>query len=194
MDRRPAGHLKAVLFERHGISSFVAHEDIKPTEEWQEEIEKALFSMDAIAAILSPEFRNSNWTDHEVGVCLGRGVLVVPIRYGLDPYGLIGKYQGLQGIGRTLGKVTESVFDTLVRNQRTRLRLVSCLVEQFLPSGSKDAAIGRLQLLFRADEIGHEHLDKIREKTSSSEVRKGQRGDRHRQRTSGQARCRTGFD
>lgn len=168
-DKLSAGRLKAAL-HRHGISSFVAHEDIRPTEEWQGEIEKALFSMDALAAILSPGFRNSHWTDHEVGVALGRGVLVLPIRYGLDPYGLMGKYQGLPGKGKNLGEVTESVFATLVRNQRTRVRLVSCLVEQFLVSGSKDLAVAKLNLLFRAEGIGHEDLDKIREKTSRSEI------------------------
>jgi len=168
-DKLSATRLKATL-GRHGISSFVAHEDIKPTEEWQDEIERALFSMDALAAILSPGFRNSHWTDHEVGVALGRGVLVLPIRYGLDPYGLIGKYQGLPGKGKNLGAVTESLFATLMRNPRTRVRLVSCLVDQFLVSGLKDLALAKLELLSRAEEIGQEHLDRIREKTSGTEI------------------------
>ena len=38
------------------ISGFVAHEDIEPTREWMIEIEKALFSMDALAALVTPEF------------------------------------------------------------------------------------------------------------------------------------------
>lgn len=45
--------------EDYGISSFVAHEDIEPTKEWQQEIEKAFFSMDALAAILTPNFNDS---------------------------------------------------------------------------------------------------------------------------------------
>jgi hypothetical protein len=57
-----------------GISSFVAHVDIEPTKPWLDEIESALLSMDALAAILTPGFKESNWTDHEVGVAIGRGV------------------------------------------------------------------------------------------------------------------------
>lgn len=67
-----------------GISAFVAHVDIEPTKEWLSEIEKALYSMDALAAILMPGFHESNWTDHEVGIAVGRDVLVIPIRKGLD--------------------------------------------------------------------------------------------------------------
>lgn len=81
----------------YGISAFVAHEDIEPTEEWQREIERALFSMDALAAILTADFPDSAWTDQEVGVALGREVPVIGVRLGKDPYGLMGKRQGLGG-------------------------------------------------------------------------------------------------
>lgn len=43
-----------------GISSFVAHSDIEPTAEWQNEIEFALLSMDAVAAILTPALMRVN--------------------------------------------------------------------------------------------------------------------------------------
>jgi hypothetical protein len=63
-----------------GVSCFVAHEDIHPTREWQNEIENALFSMDALAALMTEEFHNSNWTDQEVGVAFGRGVPIIVIK------------------------------------------------------------------------------------------------------------------
>jgi len=79
----------------YGVSCFVAHEDINPTIEWQVEIENALFSMDSLVALLTDEFHNSNWTDQEVGVAVGRGIPIIPIKLGKDPYGFIGKYQAL---------------------------------------------------------------------------------------------------
>lgn len=84
-------------FARCGIAAFVAHEDIEPTEEWQREIERALFSMDTLVALLSEDFHGSSWTDQEVGVAIGRGVPLIAIRLGLDPYGLMGKGQGVGG-------------------------------------------------------------------------------------------------
>ena len=90
------GSLKKQL-AAFGISCFVAHEDIEPTKQWQSEIEKALFSMHALVPFLTDDFHNSHWTDQENGVAIGRGIPVIPIRLGTDPYGFIGKYQAVQG-------------------------------------------------------------------------------------------------
>lgn len=78
-----------------GISAFVAHADIPETEEWQEQIENALASMDAFVALLTKDFHDSAWTDQEVGYALGRGVSLIAVKWGRDPYGFIGKFQGL---------------------------------------------------------------------------------------------------
>ena len=78
-----------------GVSCFVAHEDIHPTKDWQNEIENALSSMDALVALMTENFQDSDWTDQEVGYAFGRGVPIVSIKLGKDPYGFIGKFQAL---------------------------------------------------------------------------------------------------
>lgn len=78
-----------------GVSCFVAHEDIHPTQEWQNEIEHALASMDAFVALMTDAFHDSLWTDQEVGYAFGRGIPIVSMRLGRDPYGFIGKFQAL---------------------------------------------------------------------------------------------------
>lgn len=78
-----------------GISCFVAHEDIPPTHEWQNEIENALSSMDVLIALMTENFHESDWTDQEVGYALGQGIQVVPVKLGRDPYGFIGKFQAV---------------------------------------------------------------------------------------------------
>ena len=55
-DKEFAASLKVSL-ERRGIASFVAHEDIEPMREWELEIERALFSMDVLVALLTEGFR-----------------------------------------------------------------------------------------------------------------------------------------
>jgi len=75
-----------------GVSCFVAHEDIHPGHEWQDEIENALASMDGFAALLTEGFHDSAWTDQEVGYALARGVPMIAVRLGRDPYGFIGKF------------------------------------------------------------------------------------------------------
>lgn len=105
-----------------GISAFVAHADIQPTKAWQDEIENALASMDGFAALMTDKFHESDWTDQEVGYALARGVTIVALRLGRDPYGFIGKFQGVaaewQNASEELAKVLirdGRMFDAYVR-------------------------------------------------------------------------------
>jgi len=80
-DKALVSEVKTQLSE-YGVDSFVAHEDIEPTKEWVTEIEIALASCHAAVAFLTPEFHTSKWTDQELGYCVRRGVLIVPIGLG----------------------------------------------------------------------------------------------------------------
>ena len=100
----------------YGITCFVAHEDIQPLQEWQSEIEVALFTMDALIALLTEGFRGSDWTDQEIGVAVGRQVPIFPIRLGEDPYGFIGKYQALQGAGKTSMAIGDEILGHVMQN------------------------------------------------------------------------------
>lgn len=153
-----------------GISAFVAHEDIEPTKEWQDEIERALFSMQALAAILTPGFHESRWTDQEMGVAIGRGLLVVPIRRGLDPYGFIGKSQGLQAAGKTVGQVAEALYVVLAANAQTTGALADAIVSLMLFSHAQGQAKHWLGLLARFERIPLTALHKLREGALQSEA------------------------
>jgi hypothetical protein len=120
----------------YGITSFVAHEDIEPTKEWQREIEIALKTMDGLAALLTPGFHESKWTDQEVGVAIGRSVPILSIRYGLDPYGFIGKYQGLQGLRKDLMQISKAILMVLLKNENSQQKMVHGLVYSFIESES----------------------------------------------------------
>ena len=93
--KKEAAALKAEM-KLFGISSFVAHEDITPTREWQDEIEAALETMDAFVALLTKDFHDSLWTDQEVGFAVARGIPIIGVKLGRDPYGFIAKFQGLR--------------------------------------------------------------------------------------------------
>lgn len=107
-----------------GVSCFVAHEDIHPTKAWQDEIENALASMDAFVALLSEDFHKSLWTDQEVGYAFARGVPIIAVRLGLDPYGFIGKFQGLTS---TWPKAAQEIAKLLVKHDRMFTSYVSAL-------------------------------------------------------------------
>lgn len=124
--KKQASRLKAVL-EDYGITSFVAHEDINPTKEWQKEIQRALNSMDCMSAMLYDGFHQSNWCDQEVGIALGRNITVLPLLPDSDPYGFLGEYQGIKIKGMYPEALAKEIFKILCDNTNTRSKYLSCL-------------------------------------------------------------------
>lgn len=135
-NRTFAGRLRTVL-KYGGIDAFVAHDNIEPTREWQDEIESALNTCDALLALLTKDFAQSKWCDQEVGFCVARAVLIIPLRMPDDPYGFIGKYQGLtQGASEQPYSLAPRIFDLLARHDLTRIRMVRPVVQRYVRSGS----------------------------------------------------------
>jgi hypothetical protein len=135
-----AGALREELSKR-SIDAFVAHDSIEPTEEWQDVILFALRSCDACLALLTPGFPASPWTDQEVGWCMARDRLVVPVEFGLNPYGFLGKYQALSvKKGHDQADIALGVFELLARKRQSRDAMARALVSRWENTGSWDAA------------------------------------------------------
>ncbi len=172
--KKTIGILKNEL-EKFGISGFVAHEDIKPTKQWQDEIEKGLFSMDALCAVLMPGFKESNWTDQEIGVAIGRNILIIPIRKDLDPYGFIGKYQGFQALGKNIREVAEGIFQIIASNEKTKSKYLNNLIELILLSNSADQGIEKLTALTNIPNIPKEKIEYLEKRIPENEILKNTR-------------------
>jgi signal recognition particle subunit SEC65 len=121
-DKIKATRLRDCL-KQYGIQAFVAHEDIEPTREWQSEIERALFAMDAMVAMHTPGFSKSIWTQQEIGFALGRGVKTVSLRMGEDPTGFISKHQALSRGAKSAEDVAKELADIFSQDERTAKRL-----------------------------------------------------------------------
>lgn len=141
-----AAQLQEALLE-FGISCFVAHNDIEPTEEWQTQIETALATCDALVALLHPGFHASNWTDQEIGFAMGRGASAFAVRFGQDPYGFIGRFQAFNGNTKTAIALARELFDAYRKNKQTQRRMSEVLVGLFEQSGSFASAKTRIGYL-----------------------------------------------
>lgn len=131
----------------YGISGFVAHNDIEPTLEWQTQIETALATADSLVALLHPTFHASNWTDQEIGFAMGRGLPVFAVRFGQDPYGFIGRFQGFVGGGKSPEALARELFDAYRKNKQSQKRMGEVLLNLFEDSGSFNAAKARIGYL-----------------------------------------------
>lgn len=145
-----------------GISAFVAHEDIAPSLEWQHEIELALGSMHALAALLTPDFHLSNWTDQEIGFALGRGVHVVPVRLGVDPYGFIGKLQGVTGSLNQPDRIASQISNILLNHRLTHQNMQKGIVFAFQVAASYANAIELSRMIAKVKDFTEDEKTMIR--------------------------------
>ena len=156
--------------QRYAISAFVAHEDIDTSDEWREEILRALMSMDVFVAILTSDFNSSKWTDQEAGIAVARDVLMIPINKGENPYGFLSKYQALSSKGLLARDVAGEVFRTISTGARTRGRMIESL-SRTISTGSEAAEVlFRIERLNGIEGVGIEDWERIRENVAGNAV------------------------
>jgi hypothetical protein len=143
------------------ISSFVAHKDIAPTKEWLNEIELALSTADALLALLHPGFKESDWTDQEVGFAFGRGLLVISVRFGQDPYGFLARAQAVQGASKDIATLAYELFSIIRQHKQTSGAMAEALVHGFEGSSSFAEAKRSLRLIEESDYWGSRFKERL---------------------------------
>lgn len=151
-----------------GISAFVAHEVIEPSLEWQHEISLALRSMHALSALITPDFHDSKWTDQEVGWALGRGVPVLPVRLGCDPYGFVGKIQAIPGSLEAPHALADALVRVLLRSSQVRSTTRSSLVDAFARSGSYAVAKRLKNMVIEVTDFTEDEKHRLRNACSTN--------------------------
>jgi hypothetical protein len=135
-----------------GIDAFVAHEDIKPTKEWEEEIERALSTCDGMLAMVTPDFIESEFCDQEVGYAMGRGLLIIALMRGAKPYGFVSKWQGMPGDDDGEGaavRLGTRIYETLVEHDKSKAKMASAIVNRYVNSTSFENAKGNTRRLLK---------------------------------------------
>ena len=88
------------------------------SKEWLNVIESSIITCDAFLAMIDDNFKNSNWCDQEAGFAFGIGMPIIPVRLGIDPYGFIGKFQGIQGKGKMPIQLANEIWKILIHNEK----------------------------------------------------------------------------
>ena len=147
---------------KYGLVCFIAHEDIKPTKEWQQEIEIALTTMDALVAFLTPGFNESKWTDQEIGVAIGRKVPIIPLKVGIDPYGFVGKYQALQAKDLMPKDIAKGIIELLAVKPQIAFKISNALVERLEDSSSWAESKRIIDLIEKCRQFSGEALERLK--------------------------------
>ena len=95
LDKERATEVKGIL-RTIGLEGFVAHEDIEPTLEWQDEILARLRTCRGLTVLATEGARSSPWVSQEVGAAVIRGVGIVSISLGAAPFGFLYRHQAVR--------------------------------------------------------------------------------------------------
>lgn len=151
-NKTTASNLQTCLLD-WGIYGFVAHKDIEPSKEWANELYNALFTMDALCAILVKNFRYSRWCDQEIGIALGQNKLCIPINKEINPYGFLGHYQALKAHNVNCQFVAESIAEIIFNNEKTHNIYCRSIVRLLLNSKDSEAAVKWFDVFSHFDKI-----------------------------------------
>ena len=166
-------HLLSEELKVYAITSFVAHDDIEPTKEWQSVIEDALFTCDGVLVLLNDEFHKSKWTDQEVGISYGLKKIIIPLRMGIDPYGFLGKFQGLQAKGKKIKAIAFDVFKLLNQKEESSELISKSIINKFVNSTSFIKSLETIPILEELTHIDRESLGELKNAGESNLQIKG---------------------
>jgi hypothetical protein len=108
-EQEAAVALKSVL-EELNIEPFLAHNDIRASQQWSERIISELKECNVFVALLSRAFKRSDWCAQESGAAILRrdDIVIIPISLdGTKPYGFLSHYQCHSALD---GKVPSSMI------------------------------------------------------------------------------------
>jgi hypothetical protein len=167
------------LLEDKGVECFVAHADIAPSSEWRDAIRAALRTCEALVVYLTPDFRDSQWTDQEVGHCLATGVPILTVRFGAELHGFLERYQALNGETVKESELPDRVFGAFAAQIATRDRVADSLVLAFRRSPSFGTTSSLIDLARHVPRFTAEQLDGLEHAARENhEVRDYARVDR----------------
>jgi hypothetical protein len=143
------------LLEAYGVRCFLAHQDLRISEQWKACILAELQRCDAFVALLSKAFRSSDWAPQEVGVIVARGdVPILPLSVdGTIPFGFIAHVQSGKLRNR---EVRKRDLITPLRKLHPHL-VIPGMIKQVAAAGTyrgAEAVLKPLVPLFR-------HLDQV---------------------------------
>src|SRR5437763_5149534 len=91
-----------------------------------------------MAIFLHPSFHESKWCDQEVGFALARRVPVLPLNFGINPYGFMAKFQADKCEGRRPWEIGRKIIEWLSRAPAAQTALTEAVTGALERSASFD--------------------------------------------------------
>ena len=147
---------------RYKIGAFVAHEDILPTEEWQQEILSGLDSCNVLVAWITPDFKTSMWAHQEIGIAIEKKRPIISILRGANPDGFLAKEQGMPLHKHPIESIANNIVEVLIENPRTKHLIHEAILDAFVHSRNFEDARIKIGLLEKFEDWNEEMLAKLK--------------------------------
>lgn len=155
LDRQYGAQTKTVLAE-FGIESFLAHDDLEVSEEWQKRILVELKRCDLFVPLLSQNFVASKWAPQETGFIISRPeVVITPLSIdGTTPFGFLSHLQSrrIPQEGLTREFLIEPLVNKIPRTALPALIRIAGAAKSFREAEAKMADLVRFFPRFTAQE------------------------------------------
>lgn len=162
-DREIASEIKEKL-ESFEIECFMAHDDLGASEEWKQRILEELYQSDIFVALLSDNFKNSEWCSQESGIAalkeVYNNILIIPLMIDrTTPYGFINHRQA-ERVNR--GSISLKTFLDPLRRHFPELDVVSGIINELEKADSFRYAESIMDLLSpHFNDLDDEKIEKV---------------------------------
>lgn len=140
------GGIKSSL-QYYGFDTFIAHEDIDPSKEWQEEILKNLDSCDIFMPILTRNFQTSFWCDQESGIAFEKRKIIISLAVEIKPYGFLSRFQALKLNLNDITSFCKPIINSLKEDKNFKEKMKNCLIRSLLKSQQWEESNNKILLV-----------------------------------------------
>lgn len=159
-NKEGVGRIKTWL-TNFGFEAFLAHEDITPSLEWQNEIIVNLDTCHIFIPIITDEFLKSSWTDQEAGIAFIKKKKIVPVSIGHKPYGFLGIYQGLPMDLKYVENGCIGIVKAIKTDQRYAQIVLDLVISSLSNSRSFASSEWKTSIIAEFDSFTKEQFDMV---------------------------------
>ena len=152
----------ADALEIYGFRVFVAHDDIGIGEEWEKTLKDKIQQSELFLVLLSKNFHNAHFTDHEVGIASAYNKKIFPVRVDdTKPYGFMSRFQAQKISPEIIKDEVGSMTNRLITLTDEGKRLLEDKINDFCTANSFDDASTRSKHLFELFNFTPKQINKI---------------------------------
>ena len=146
----------------YGFDVFVAHDDIEIGDEWEETLIEKIKNCELFLALLSKNFHEARFTDHEIGIATAFNKQIFPIRIDdTKPYGFMSKFQAKKISLNINHDEIKNLAESLMKYTDEGKNVVDRVIEKLENAGSFSDANYAAEILFEYRNLTYKQINTI---------------------------------